>query len=180
MLRTTILRSWLRCPAPSIRGLSRSFYTFHIPADAKRERLDDGSTFITLHPNPVAGPNPLLTHKPASSISLPQLPVSANRAPATIADLPPPVRKQREVPYHVMTEAEINEARELRERDPDTWTVSQLARRYDVHDTTILALTRMPAERREWLERQEAERFERLTTARKIRLIDRVRRKAMW
>ncbi|KAJ3214765.1 hypothetical protein HDU67_001210 [Dinochytrium kinnereticum] len=127
------------------------FYTWHIPKDTKRIKLDDGSTLIFKRKE---APTP------------------------TVETLPP---RLREYPQRsILTKEQIAEARRLRNEDPDTWTIQQLARRYNTFPGFIMRIAPIPEHRRQFLAKQREDEFNRLTISKKMTLIDRMRRKALW
>ncbi|KAI8838405.1 hypothetical protein BC829DRAFT_447409 [Chytridium lagenaria] len=92
----------------------------------------------------------------------------------------PPPRLREHPKRSIMSKEQIEEARRLRTEDPDTWTVQQLARKYNTFPAFILRIAPMPQQRREFLERQKEDSFNKLSISKKQTLIDRMRRKALW
>ncbi|KAJ3411946.1 NEDD8-activating enzyme E1 regulatory subunit [Chytridiales sp. JEL 0842] len=132
----------------------RSFYTWHLPKDSKRCKLDDGSLFI---------------HR--------KLPNSTDQV-STESSLPPRLRSYPQ--RSKLTESQIQEARMLRQQDPDTWTVSELAKKYNTFPGFIMSIAPCPKGRKAYIEQQKREQFESLPLSKKVTMIDRARRKALW
>ncbi|KND02122.1 uncharacterized protein SPPG_02616 [Spizellomyces punctatus DAOM BR117] len=132
--------------------LCRSFYTWNIPTDTPRVVLDDGSTLIHRHAAPV---------KPSSE-----------------KDLPPRLRTYPKRSW--LTQQQIEEARTLRQEDPDTWTVQELARKYNSYPGFIMRIAPCPKDRKDMLKKQAETEFENLPLGKKKTRIDRIRRKALW
>ncbi|KAI9363957.1 mitochondrial ribosomal protein subunit L20-domain-containing protein [Zopfochytrium polystomum] len=179
LLRSLHTRT-INTPSPA-----RSFYTHRIEKPANQLRLDDGS-ILTLRkaPSPlakniVAGADADAT----ASAVLDALTSSNQSSKHTAANAPIvlPPRLRRAYPQRsILTEAQIHECRQLRESDPDTWTVSQLAKRYNTFPGFILSIAPCPAERKAFLREQREREFERLPISKKVTAIDRMRRKMLW
>ena len=92
--------------------------------------------------------------------------------------LPPRVRKYPT--RSKMTDSEIQEMKELRKKDADTNTVLKLAKRFNTYPGFVLKHTEISLERKKRLESQFEREFEGLSISKKKRLIDRIRRKALW
>ncbi|KAJ3030521.1 hypothetical protein HDV00_008860 [Rhizophlyctis rosea] len=131
----------------------RTFYTYKIPINAPRVELDDGS---------------ILIHKPKPQTLL-----------SDEALLPPLLYDWAE-PHKRLTREQITEARRLREEDPDRWTVSELAQRYEIPPKVMKHWVTTPKERREFLQHKEQQKFDRSSTMKKVFLIERERRKSLW
>ncbi|KAI8815926.1 mitochondrial ribosomal protein subunit L20-domain-containing protein [Fimicolochytrium jonesii] len=143
---------------PTISAL-RTFYSWNVPADTPRTTLDDGSVLIQRH------------HKaPAPQV----LPAS------TLNNLPPALRPPHPASSTEITAAQLAELQKLRREDPDTWTVTQLARKFNVPPALVMREAKCPPARKRMIVATERERFERMSIARKVRAVDRIRRKALW
>ncbi|KAJ3311180.1 NEDD8-activating enzyme E1 regulatory subunit [Blyttiomyces sp. JEL0837] len=145
-----LLASTMNFLASSSRAVStstkRSFYTWHIPKAAPRTKLDDGSVLIDIR-------------KPFDTIT-------------KESELPPRLRTYPKRSW--LSPEQIAEARQLRTEDPDTWTVQALARKYNTFPGFIMRIADCPPERKEMLQRQRQESFDRLPISKKVTLIDRV------
>ncbi|TPX55314.1 hypothetical protein PhCBS80983_g05408 [Powellomyces hirtus] len=146
----------------------RTFYTWNIPTTTPRVILSDGSTLIHRHNNYNSNNN----KTPASSST------STTATSDLEARLPPRLRPYR--PRSVLTAEQIAELKSLRSEDPDTWTVVQLARKFDVAPTFVMRVAPPPKERVEVVKALERKRFEGLSIGKKMRAVDRIRRKATW
>jgi Mitochondrial ribosomal protein subunit L20 len=102
----------------------------------------------------------------------------AKHSPATPSTLPPLIRTH--TARSNLSSEEIKEIRTLRQTDGDTWTVLNLARKFDTSPGLIMQVSKCPAERKEMLKEQAMEAFSRLSIGKKKRAIDRVRRKELW
>jgi len=133
-----------------LRG--RTHYTQNLPVDTPRLQLDDGSLFI-------------LRHSPPKTYS-------------SYDSLPPRVRTfPKRTP---MTPEQIQEARDLRLKDPETWTVRKLCKKYNTFPGMILKITECPKERKEELMKEKENWWKQLPVSKKKVIIDRQRRKALW
>ncbi|KAJ3293943.1 hypothetical protein HK104_004099 [Borealophlyctis nickersoniae] len=152
LLRTPRLPFGQLRPSVAIVPSCRTHYTWNVPKDTKRVKLDDGSTLIYRR-NPV-----------------PQ--------PTSEDELPPLLWEQPEL--QKLTQEQIFEARALRKEDPDRWTVSELAKKFNTYEGIIKSLVRAPPERAAWVEKKEQMHFDELPWRKKARLVNRQRRKALW
>ncbi|TPX34005.1 hypothetical protein SmJEL517_g03244 [Synchytrium microbalum] len=110
----------------------RTFYTWKVPASTPRLTLDDGSTLIYRNPN-----------KAHPSTTSPTL------NPIAATHLPPPIRKEPSYPR--LTPAQITRIAELRNSDPDLWTVKTLATEFNTYPAMIMRIVRVPDDRRQYL-----------------------------
>lgn len=97
------------------------------------------------------------------------------------SDLPPRVNplkpgEEREE----LTAKELDEARALRWKDPGTWTILALARRYKVPPRVIDMEVKAPKEYSLLIKKLYAEKFDAMSWQRKKRQLDRMRRKAEY
>lgn len=100
------------------------------------------------------------------------------KLPEPATDLPPRVREFK--PRQKLSATQIEEMKTLRLQDPDIYTVKQLAKKYNVLPSFVLKHTICPEERKLKLQKEEALKFEQLPISKKVRAIDRIRRKALW
>ena len=144
---------------------TRSFYTWNIPKDTPRSKLDDGSTLIhrrhNLSPN-VSTAN-TLDSAASSSLTFDE------------SKLPPRLRSWPD--RSILSKDQIMEARNLRNSNPDVWTVSKLAKRYNTFPAFILKIAPFPPERKRLLQSLEEDTFNKLSISKKVTMIDRLRRK---
>ncbi|KAI9016955.1 mitochondrial ribosomal protein subunit L20-domain-containing protein [Gaertneriomyces semiglobifer] len=138
-----------------LRACTRSFYSFNTPTDTPRIQLDDGSKLI---------------FRRAEN--------QAAKKTTESARLPPLLKKLQ--PTVTLTPEKEDKIRTLRTEDPDTWTVQQLARKFNVHATTIMRIVKCPQDRREMLKQEQDRQWEALAPGQKKVKIDRMMRKAMW
>ena len=93
-------------------------------------------------------------------------------------ELPPRVRT---FPTRsILSKENIAEMKRLRQDDPHTNTVLQLAKKFNTFPGFVLKNTKCPLERKVQLEREAARDFEVLPLSKKKRGLDRLRRKALW
>jgi hypothetical protein len=131
-------------------------YSKDIPKDTPRIKLDDGSHLIY-----------------RQSIVTPQ--------PETEADLPPLVHKPKKSTDRIyLSFSEIAEARALRNNDPDRWTVGKLAKRFSCTNETIQMYAPAPKIRKEAVQDEKNRLFDNSPWIKKVRLINRMRRRALW
>ncbi|RKO90804.1 hypothetical protein BDK51DRAFT_29066 [Blyttiomyces helicus] len=150
---TTLLSAVL--PSP------RSYYTWDVPTNTPRVTLDDGSTLI---------------HRYLPTANLPSL--GAGK-PGGKPKLPPMTRPQSYL-YSDPSPREIEEIRKLRTADPDTWTVGALAKKYKVCAEHVMQIAPAPEARTLWVEKQAAEQWLASSPARKLRVVQRIRRRERW
>jgi hypothetical protein len=98
--------------------------------------------------------------------------------PSPTQILPPRVREF--VPRQKLNQDQIEEMKSLRLQDPDVHTVKQLAKRYGVLPSFVLKHTICPIERKLKIQKEQADQFQALPLSKKVRQIDRIRRKALW
>lgn len=119
------------------------------------ETLDDGSIFVSRVP-----------HSPSTNISE--------------ADLPPAIRKYKPTPNKEIT-SELRQAIvKLRNEDPAHWTVSRLAKKFDVPAPVVLSVAPCPKWRREEIQRQADAEWETLGYKKRLIRLDRLRRRLEW
>ncbi|KAI8914016.1 mitochondrial ribosomal protein subunit L20-domain-containing protein [Powellomyces hirtus] len=154
----------------------RTFYTWNIPTTTPRVILSDGSTLIHRHNNVNSNNN---SNNNKNNNKTPTSSSTSTTATSDLeARLPPRLRPYR--PRSVLTAEQIAELKSLRTEDPDTWTVVQLARKFDVAPTFVMRVAPPPKERVEVVKALERKRFEGLSIGKKMRAVDRIRRKATW
>ncbi|KAJ3064461.1 hypothetical protein HDU98_012138 [Podochytrium sp. JEL0797] len=138
--------------------LKRSFYTWNTPKNTPRVTLDDGSVLISRNPAPLS------TQQPATTIALPpRIRAYPKRSP--------------------MSPQQEQECIQLRRENPDVWTVQTLCRKYNTYPGRILELTAdvvKHSARKQMLASQEQARFDALPISKKVTIVDRIRRKALW
>ncbi|KAJ2633881.1 hypothetical protein H4R22_000156 [Coemansia sp. RSA 1290] len=118
------------------------------------ETLEDGSIFVSRVPR--------------------QLPAISE------ADLPPPIRQHAPVEQKPLT-AELRKTLvKLRNEDPAHWTVSRLAKKFDVSARTVLMAAPCPQWRREEIQRQADSEWEKLGYKKRLIRINRLRRRLLW
>ena len=61
--------------------------------------------------------------------------------------LPPTVRAESKVPRHHLTKQDVEEIRHLRESDPDTWSVSKLAQKFNCAPMFVLMCSQATEEK---------------------------------
>jgi hypothetical protein len=156
-VQSTLCRS-----APSLLLQTREkHYSRDIPANTPRHELDDGSLFI--HRIMPAG-----TNADGSETSLP---------PALVG------RWEKKFPHDTrLAREQVQEMKDLRQSDPDTWTVMALAKKFQVPPTVVMQLAGLHplSERRVKVQQEEDDRFSRLRLTKKVTIVDRIRRKAKW
>ncbi|KAL8673617.1 MAG: hypothetical protein Q9168_001972 [Polycauliona sp. 1 TL-2023] len=93
--------------------------------------------------------------------------------------LPPPIQKPTEKRYHLQ-ESEIAEIRQLRQKDPDTWTRKKLAQKFDCSEFFVSMICEASLERKQQqqaaLDDIKARWGKRRTYARE----DRQKRRVLW
>ena len=133
------------------RQFSRNFYTINSTL-TKKKILQDGSILFT------------------QEIS--------NDKIKSPTDLPPRVRT---FPTRAkLSNTQIEEIIRLRNTDPDTNTVLQLAKKFNTFPGFIMSVTQCPLERKQRLDQEAIENFTALPVSKKKRSIDRLRRKETW
>ena len=95
--------------------------------------------------------------------------------------MPPPISKKEEVPkrYH-LTNKEIEEIRQLRAEDPDTWTQISLAKKYNCSEYFVGIVAPVSRVRMEAHHQRKGEIESRWGKRRAYAREDRQRRKDMW
>ncbi|KAL1924037.1 mitochondrial 54S ribosomal protein mL58 [Calcarisporiella thermophila] len=125
-----------------------------LPSTIATKELSDGSIFISrvpLEPTPLPSPS----------------------------QLPPPLTPIHEKKYH-LTPEQIDEMRELRAKDPETWTRKKLAERFECSQLFVGIVAPCPKERLKKLE-SEAENNQLKRGYRRQRIAyERERRRALW
>ncbi|KAJ1647163.1 hypothetical protein LPJ64_001423 [Coemansia asiatica] len=118
------------------------------------EKLEDGSIFVSRVPK-----------------TLPEI---------SEADLPPALHEYKPVERRPLT-AELKHAMtKLRNEDPAHWTVSKLAKKFDVPPQVVLMLAPCPKWRREEMQRQADQEWEALGYKKRLIRINRLRRRLLW
>jgi Mitochondrial ribosomal protein subunit L20 len=94
--------------------------------------------------------------------------------------LPPPVRRPYEKRYHV-TEAQMEEMRQLRREDPMTWGVTALAKKFDCSRIFVSFVTEGLSEEKQKQQKMVTEVIKsRWGTKRRVAREDRALRKERW
>ncbi|KAI8325924.1 hypothetical protein GQ54DRAFT_295079 [Martensiomyces pterosporus] len=96
------------------------------------------------------------------------------------ADLPPPVREYKPTPRKPLTDELKHAIRKLRNEDPAHWTVSKLAKKFDVPPQAVLMSAPCPKWRREEIQRQADDEWEKMGYKRRLIKINRLRRRMLW
>ncbi|KAJ2818693.1 hypothetical protein IWW50_005727 [Coemansia erecta] len=118
------------------------------------EKLDDGSIFVSRVPK--------------------ELPAISE------ADLPPLIRKYEPVERKPLTNELQNSIRSLRNKDPAHWTVSRLAKKFDVPAQVVLMVAPCPEWRRKEIQLQADKEWENLGYKKRLIRINRLRRRLLW
>ena len=79
-----------------------------------------------------------------------------------------------------LTRQEIKEAFSLRKSDPIKWTISNLSKRFKTDPDIIHLRIPTPKEHMKVIHQKENEKFDLMTWTKKKRIIDRIRRRALW
>jgi hypothetical protein len=116
----------------------------------------------------------------SSPIAAPGTPLhtASHLPPRPSASLPTPVRAPYEKRYH-LTEAEIAEIRDLRTKDPRTWTRVKLAEKFECSQFFVGMVVKAP-QRAKQVERLHEGARRRWGSKRRMAREDRVRRKESW
>ncbi|KAJ2502268.1 hypothetical protein GGH96_001203 [Coemansia sp. RSA 1972] len=118
------------------------------------EKLDDGSIFVSRVPK-----------------ELPTI---------TEADLPPPIRKYKSADIKQLPAETRRAVQDLRADDPQHWTVSRLAKKFDVPPRAVLKLAQCPEWRRQEIQLQADKEWENLGYKKRLIRINRLRRRLLW
>lgn len=143
--------------------LTRSFYTQRNNLGKLIIKLNDGSSLYSFSEISKIGTNVSSDTQFHKSLE---------------SHLPPRVRNYPT--RSKLSDIEIQEMKDLRKTDPDGNTVMQLAKRFNTYPGFVLKHTEISVERKKKLEFQFEREFEGLSISKKKRLIDRIRRKALW
>ncbi|KAI9789114.1 MAG: hypothetical protein M1816_006364 [Peltula sp. TS41687] len=118
-------------------------------------------------------------HTSSSSSSTTAAEDSPSPPPPPPPPLPPPIRKPYTKSYH-LTETDIAEIRRLRQKDPDMWTRTKLAKKFKCSSLFVGIVCQATKERLE----QRAEALEAIKARwgkkRTMAREDRVRRRELW
>ena len=134
-----------------------SYLTPNLPKTTPRISLNDGSILI-------------YKHQPKTDST-----IQSDLNPS----LPPLLRKTFP-PREKLTNTLIQELRDLRNNNPDIWTVSALSKRFNVAPDTIKRFAPCPKERKELLVKESEKEFDDMSLNRKKKIINRIRRKEFW
>ncbi|KAJ2644523.1 hypothetical protein GGF44_000575 [Coemansia sp. RSA 1694] len=118
------------------------------------ERLEDGSIFVSRVPK-----------------TMPEI---------SEADLPPPVREYKPAQRKELTDELRHALVKLRNEDPGHWTVSKLAKKFDVPSQVVLMLAPCPKWRRVEIQQQADAEWEKLGYKKRLIRINRLRRRMLW
>jgi hypothetical protein len=127
-----------------------------------------------LHSYPIPSNTPRFTLKDGSELILKNAPVDPN-APVR---LPPLLRPRKEFPQ--LTQETKNDIVLKRNTSPSLWTVRRLAKQFNTHESTVMALVQCPQDRWDQLQAEIDEDFASRTPHKKRVIIDRMRRRALW
>ncbi|SLM37083.1 Ribosomal protein L20, mitochondrial [Lasallia pustulata] len=163
----------------------------------KRLRVKPDPTFTSFSPSSVPNQDHIVFNPPSSTPSVYHTPAKflpasdprrqllaqslrhANPYKEQNKPLPPPVRKPYEKSYH-LNEAQIEEIRKLRGKDPFTWTRATLAEKFNCSPLFVAlvcqASEKRKEEQRQVLEDTKAGWGRRRTYARE----DRTKRRELW
>ncbi|KAJ2726125.1 hypothetical protein GGI07_000764 [Coemansia sp. Benny D115] len=111
--------------------------------------------------------------------------IFVSRVPKTLseiseADLPPPIRKYTPREPTPITQELKHAMVKLRNEDPAHWTVSKLAKKFNVPPQIVFKVAPCPKERREALQRQADKEWENLGYKKRLIRINRLRRRLEW
>ncbi|KAJ2797544.1 hypothetical protein H4S07_005921 [Coemansia furcata] len=118
------------------------------------EKLEDGSIFVSRVPK-----------------TMPEI---------SLADLPPPVREYKPAQRKELTDELRHALAKLRSEDPGHWTVSKLAKKFDVPAQVVLMLAPSPKWRRVEIQQQADAEWEKLGYKKRLIRINRLRRRMLW
>ncbi|KAI9501270.1 hypothetical protein GGI25_000518 [Coemansia spiralis] len=118
------------------------------------EKLEDGSVFVSRVPEALTA--------------------------ISEADLPPPVRMNKPEPRIQVTEELRHAIFKLRNEDPAHWTVSKLAKKFDVSKKVVQMFAPCPKWRREEIQQKEDADWEKLGYKKRLIRINRLRRRLLW
>ncbi|KAJ2040144.1 hypothetical protein IW146_008490 [Coemansia sp. RSA 922] len=118
------------------------------------EKLEDGSIFVSRVPK-----------------TMPEI---------SLADLPPPVREYKPVQRKELTDELRHALVKLRSEDPGHWTVSKLAKKFDVPAQVVLMLAPCPKWRRAEIQQQADSEWEKMGYKKRLIKINRLRRRMLW
>ncbi|KAJ2062222.1 hypothetical protein GGI17_002580 [Coemansia sp. S146] len=118
------------------------------------EKLEDGSIFVSRVPK-----------------TMPEI---------NMADLPPPVREYKPVQRKELTDELRHALVKLRSEDPGHWTVSKLAKKFDVPAQVVLMLAPCPKWRRVEIQQQADSEWEKMGYKKRLIKINRLRRRMLW
>ncbi|KAJ2213952.1 hypothetical protein EV179_003422 [Coemansia sp. RSA 487] len=96
------------------------------------------------------------------------------------ADLPPPVREYKPVVRKEITSELRQSLISLRNEDPTQWTVSKLAKKFDIPKQLVLSIAPCPKWRREEIHQAKDAEWENLGYKKRLIRLNRVRRRLMW
>ncbi|KAJ2507580.1 hypothetical protein H4S06_003073 [Coemansia sp. BCRC 34490] len=111
--------------------------------------------------------------------------VFVSRVPKTMpeiseADLPPLVREDKPAQRKELTNELIQSLIALRNEDPAQWTVSKLAKKFDIPKQLVLALAPCPQWRRDDIQKAKDSEWENLGYKKRLIRLNRIRRRLMW
>nr|CAG8465493.1 9946_t:CDS:1 [Entrophospora candida] len=137
-------------------------------------KLDDGSVFVSRAP---PSPIPLLlpSEQPQQNLQT----NDDNKNIITMDKLPPPLKKIQKKKYH-LTDTDINSIKELRQKDPDKWTRSKLAKKFNCSQMYIGIVAPTTEERKARLKEQLMEQYSKMGYKKKFIKEERLRRRDMW
>jgi hypothetical protein len=145
----------------------RTHHSANVPTDTPRITLDDGSMFIHRY-----------RPEPELPVNSPQLPPQINKnqvLPENLSESPSGPSQHLKA-----TQDMVEEMRRLRHQDPDYYTVSVLAKKFNVSKLFILNAIPAPKERKTKVQRDDERYWESLSVVKKVRVLNRIKRKEMW
>ncbi|KAJ1958127.1 hypothetical protein DL89DRAFT_265339 [Linderina pennispora] len=96
------------------------------------------------------------------------------------ADLPPLLRKYTPVERKPLTNELKHAVRTLRNEDPKHWTVSKLAKKFDLPPQAVLMVAPAPKWRREEMQQEADQQWQGLGYKKRLIRINRLRRRLLW
>lgn len=164
---TTNTKSLPSCIQFQQQRYLRTHHSANVPTDTPRIQLDDGSVFIhRFHPE---------SDLPLNSTQLPPQ-INKNQViPEKLSESPSGASEHLKA-----TQDMVEEMRRLRHQDPDYYTVSVLAKKFNVSKLFVLNAVPAPKERKAKVQRDDERYWESLSVVKKVRVLNRIKRKEMW
>lgn len=98
----------------------------------------------------------------------------------TEAQLPPRIRPLLPGYKDDLSPSELKQANQLRQSDPYKWTLSALSKHFKVEPDILHLRVKSTNEHRLAIQRIQNETFDMLSWTRKRRILDRMRKRALW